>query len=383
MLLLTAEAERRLVAGEALAAFARNGWRVAARPEAELAPQALARLFALSPQRSNLEEHPSLFFSVNFHGLDKHGEAFDRLNSAGVPVAVWVVDNPWNLLSGLRVDFWKKVHLFVTDPSFIPGLKTHGAHSVSFLPLATDPTIFFPRKAHFGSSPLVFVGRSAFPDKERFFVGQSVPGDMLQEALSCLRGGQRPDFFWWLEKLKLQTSATPLWPGSAARRASLGAEESSLAWRSACLREAASIGLTVYGDSGWATQFPADSTGSAPEIRPPLDYYAQLAGVYASAPFSLNMMSFLLPQGLNQRHFDVWAAGGFCLTDATLGLALFPEELAKPVTFETPEAIGGLLRRFTENPEEKAALAKGWREHILAHHTYDQRITALLAEIFS
>ncbi len=387
-LLLTPDPQRRLVAAEAVRAFTRLGWSAAPRPEADLGPQALARLFALPPQRSNLPAHPSLFFCVNFHGLDRHGESFSRFEAAGVPVAVWAVDNPWNLLAGMRNDFWKRAWLFVTDPSFIPGLREHGARHVTYLPLGTDPALFSPPPPGSpppeqirGLKPVVFAGRSHFPDKERFFVGQSVDPALLAEAEHALADGGRPDFFWWQKRL-IPEPCPALWPGSAARRISFGAEESSARWRPACLRAASGRGLTLFGDEGWRDHFPPDMAG-APDLRPPVDYYGSLGRIYHAAEFSLAMTSLLLPQGLNQRHFDVWAAGGFCLTDATPGLDLFPPELTGPVTFVRPEDIGGMIRRFRDEPAEKTTLARTWREHVLSHHTYGHRIQTLLAEIFS
>ncbi len=136
------------------------------------------------------------------------------------------------------------------------------------------------------------------------------------------------------------------------------------------------LGLTVYGDTGWASRFPSDGK-AAPALRPPLDYYTQLAAVYATAPFSLNMMSFLLPQGLNQRHFDVWAAGGFCLMDRCRGLDLFPRELTEPVSFAKPGDIPELVAFFTGNGAEKSRLAAAWRAHILEEHTYARRLQAV------
>lgn len=384
--ILTPQADDKLVWRESARALTRAGFTVAAWPVEALTAHDLARMYALPPERSGLAAHPSLFFSINFHGLDKHGEIFSVLENNGIPAAVWCVDNPWNLLSGLRADFWKKIRLFVTDPSFIPGLRAHGARQTSFLPLATDPDIFSSRKTAAGdavaTNPLVFVGRSSFPDKKRFFVGQTLPEKLLAEARSHIREGQRTDFFWWLETLDPGADAVSLWPGNAARKASLGAEESSLAWRSACLSEAASLGLTVYGDSGWREQFPpGNAAARKPELRPPLDYYTQLAAVYATAPFSLNMMSFLLPNGLNQRHFDVWAAGGFCLMDKCPGLDFFPPELTEAVTFAKPGDIPERIAYFEKNAPEKARLAAAWHGHILLEHTYARRMQVLAAEM--
>ena len=382
-LVLTSCPETQLVAGEALAALNNSGWLTATWSEADLVPQRLARLFALPPERSGLAAYPSLFFSVNFRGLDKYGEAFAVLQAKGIPLAVWCVDNPWNLLSGLRSDFWKYVHLFVTDPSHIPALYAHGATSVMFLPLATSPAIFCSRKTNtIATSPVVFVGRSAFPDKDRFFVGQSVSDTSLEKASAFMDAGERPDFAWWLRELHMETAETVLWPGSAARKASLGAENASLAWRTACLLEAARSGLAIYGDAAWKEIF-SQLAEHAPIFPGPVDYYRDLPGLYATASYSLNVMSFLLPHGLNQRHFDIWAAGGFCIMDKCPGLDLFPSELTEPIAFAQPGDISAIIERFSTAPEEKAALRFAWQRHTLTEHTYERRMHTLTKSILS
>ena len=382
--ILTPKADNGLVWHEAATALENLGNTAAVRSEQELSPQGLARMLALPPQRSTLPAHPQLFFTINFRGLDKFGETFSLLRDKGIPVAVWCVDNVWNLLSGLRSDFWKEVHLFVTDASFIPGLHAHGAKHVSHLPLAASPTFFSssPGSANAAPSkqPVVFVGRSAFPDKKRFFVGQSLPEEALSAAASALKNGERPDFFWWLDKLASHDA--PLWPGSLVRRASLGAEEMSLDWRTAWLQAASPLGLAVYGDPDWRKIFPQDNDNT-PELLPPVDYYTGLRTIYATAPFSLNMVSFLLPHGLNQRHFDIWAANGFCLMDNSPGLACFPHELTEPVICDTPKGIPAKIAYFEGHPAEKRHLTDAWKKHILAEHTYEHRMRLLTKSIFA
>lgn len=385
-LILTAEPDNGLVAREALAALAKQGWQTVAWPMQNLTPQTIAKLFALPPERSGLTARPSLFFSINFRGLDKFGEFFSALDAKDVPVAVWCVDNPWNLLSGLRSDFWKKTRLFITDPSFIPALKKHGARHVHFLPLATDPAVFAAHKSTettrtTSSMPILFVGRSAFPDKERFFVGQALPLGSIKKALTQSQSGTRTDFFWWLAELGFSPETT-LWPGGAARKASFGADESSLAWRSACLHEATPAGLAIYGDAAWAERLPQNRS-TRPELHGPVDYYNGLSTLYAQASFSLNMMSFLLPRGLNQRHFDVWAAGGFCLMDNCPGLDLFPQELVAPAAFKRPQDIPEIINRFKKDAFEKNNVTEAWRKLIFEEHTYAKRMQKLTATIFS
>jgi len=382
--ILTPKADNRLVWREATCALENIGYTIAVRDEKELSLQKLARMLNLPPERSDLPAHPKLFFSINFLGLDDCGELFSLLHGKGIPVVVWCVDNVWNLLSGLRSDFWKELYLFVTDPSFIPGLRMHGAKHVAYLPLATSPATFFSLPNDVDASPphhpVVFVGRSAFPDKKRFFVGQHLSENTLSAAKQIMKNGTRPDFFWWLEKLGLPNS--PLWPGSLARRASFGAEEMSLAWKIAWLQAAAPLGLAIYGDQGWQHCFPpGDNNGLI--LLPPVDYYTDLRKIYAIAPFSLNMVSFLLPHGLNQRHFDIWATGGFCLTDNSPGLDLFPKELTEPITCNTPAELPDKVVYFGKNPKEKQQVMETWKNHILAAHTYEHRMRFMTKSIFS
>ncbi len=319
---------------------------------------------------------PALFLSVNFQGL-LQGDAARLLADNGVPIAVWCVDNPWHLLCAVRDPAWKGWTLFVTDVSFIAPLKAAGARSVFHLPLAACPESMGPqaeRDATFPPPadlrPLVFVGRSAFPNKERFFSGQTPPPDLTRQALALLKAGERPDFNWWMKELGLEQGA--LWPGKAALQAGLGAEETSLAWRGRVLAQAQKSGLTVFGDNGWQALFKGRA-----DLRPPLDYYARLPGVYRAAEYSLNLTSLLLPAGLTQRHFDVWMAGGFCLSDSSPGLAVFPPELTAPVTFRKAEDLPALVEKFRAAPQLKRELGAAWREHIRSQHLYTHRVAKI------
>jgi hypothetical protein len=313
---------------------------------------------------------PSLLLCVNGAGLDADGLLFALLAEAGVPVAAWCVDNPFHILSRFRAPFWKKLHLFVTDDWFVTRLRELGAVCAHHLPLAASRHFFAAAPAPGLAEQAVFVGRSAFPDRDGFFAGCQPAEADLATARALLAGGQRPDFAWWLDRLGIRQ---PPWPGKAARLAGGGAEAAGLAWRKACLGAVAkAMPLAVYGDAGWR-KLVADAA-----LHGPVDYYGALAGLYAGAAVTLNLTSLLLPHGLTQRHFDVWAAGGCLVTDATPGLALFPEELTRPIVFDRPEDAGRLAKALAGDAARRAGLAAGWREELAARHTYEKRLTRLL-----
>ena len=331
-----------------------------------------------------LDEEPALFFSVNLQGLLPGGRVPEMLRQAGVPVLAWFVDNPWHILSGMRDPGWKKWQLAVTDDSFIVPLRSAGAAGVLHLPLAACPHCLAAAllaKDEERIPGLFFAGRSSFPGRDTFFAGQSVPPELLEQAEDMGRRGERADFHWWVRKLDLADEVPHFWPGKKARRPGLGAALSNRIWRAQRLAAAAPFGLSLHGDADWAAELGQILPGaSARGIRllPPFDYYARAHQFYGRAEFSLNLNSLVLVAGLTQRIFDVWAAGGFCLTGNSPGLDLFPAELTAPVTFNRPEELPELAAGFRAAPARKRELAEAWREHILREHTYARRLRGLL-----
>lgn len=322
-----------------------------------------------------IEAKIDLFFSVNLQGLLPGAPHTQALLEAGVPTLAWFVDNPWHILSGMSDPRWKALHLAVTDNSFVEPLRSAGAASVLHLPLATSPEhMRVAGKTPENLGNIAFAGRSAFPNLESFFAGQEVPPESLEKALAALRQGGRPDFAWWVRELGLPENQENFWPGKKARKPGKGAVECNQSWRALCLKAAQGGhgGLTVFGDKGWK---------GITDLRGPVDYYTQLPAIYRAAPFSLNLNSLLLPEGLSQRIFDVWAAGGFCLTDSCAGLEIFPPELAGPVSFHAPEELPELAASLEKAPEKKEKLRRDWQEHILAEHSYEKRLSVALGSL--
>ena len=321
---------------------------------------------------------PRLLLSVNLRGLDAEGRIFHMCRAMGIPVALWFVDNPWHVLSGIKLPWWQDAHIYVTDAGFVDGLKAQGAERVYHLPLAVAPHMWrdltvLPARLQ----PPLFVGRSAFPEKERFFAAASVPQELEAEAASLLArstGPQdAPHFFWWHSHL-----GGSLWPGYDVRRSGLGAERCAQANRTRWLlaagagRQAESDGLCVIGDTGWKPLLPGA------DIHPPVDYYTALPDCYAHAQAVLNVTSLLMPHSLSQRHFDVWASGGLLLSDATRGLEIFPHELVEPIRLHGPEDFVRRCAWLRDHPAEALDLRHAWRAHLRAAHGYEHRILRVL-----
>ncbi|MFP5257872.1 MAG: DUF3880 domain-containing protein, partial [Acidobacteriota bacterium] len=145
-------------------------------------------------------EKPALALSVNAAGLDDEGLAVSLLEAAGVPLAIWFVDNPFHVLGRFRGRFWQRALLCVTDDSFRAPLTELGADRVMHLPLAASSRFFAARPTPGLSDRAVFVGSSSFPGRDRFFAGCQVPDALIAQARDRIAAGERPDFFWWAAK---------------------------------------------------------------------------------------------------------------------------------------------------------------------------------------
>lgn len=308
---------------------------------------------------------PDIFVSINFRGLDPEGRIFHFLRAQNIPVAIWMVDNPWHLLSALRLPWWKDASIFVTDASFIPALRAEGAKDAHFLPLAASSHML--KDGYDGGGPPVFVGRSEFPDKKSYFAAASVPANLLAGSRTLFKLKMLPDFHWWQARL-----GDRLWPGFAGRNAGLGAENCSRFNRQRWLLAGKEAGMEIYGDEGWQKLVPGAT------LHGPVDYYGKLPQIYAHALAVLNVTSLLLPQSLSQRHFDVWAASGFLLSDATTGLEIFSSDLVGEIRLGQPEDLPEKLAWLVEHPKRRRELSAAWREEIIARHLYGDRLTAIL-----
>ena len=85
-----------------------------------------------------------------------------------------------------------------------------------------------------------------------------------------------------------------------------------------------------------------------------------------------------MPGGLTQRHFDVWAAGGFLITDHSLGLDLFPEELIREICFDDPSECRLIIERMEKDSKLKRDIKEAWHREIIEYHSYTRRMEELL-----
>lgn len=324
---------------------------------------------------------PDLVFTVNHLGLDREGLLLEFLLRLRVPLASWYVDSPaliLNQYAGLPSDL---AYIFVWDPTYIPEVRALGFEKVFPLPLATDPEIFRPRPAAelaAWRSRAAFVGNSltrSVAEKLARLPSSPEFRKLFQRLARAYR--ERP--YRRLKEVLIQEGLTehPLITGlSPAERTDL---EAGIIWeatrnhRLALVKRLSPFQPVVYGDQGWRRLVKKPF-----KVRPEVNYYDELPLVYGAADLNFNVTSLQMKAAVNQRVFDVPAAGGFLLTDYKAQLPELLEMGREIICYRQPEEIPELARFYLENNRAREEVINRGRGRILSEHTYGHRLQTMV-----
>ncbi len=341
-----------------------------------------------------LEFEPDMVLTLNHLGVDKEGILTNLLEKLELPLASWFVDNPHlvlHLYQGLASPW---VCIFTWDKDNIAPLKAQGFPHVWHLPLGTAPTRFKPQKTAVPqewAAPVSFVGNSMY-----YKVGQRMKKGRFAKPLLLHYKELARDFAQSPETsmpvfLEKHPVGGPLYASLTTTESRLAFEtlltwESTRLYRLQCVQGMMQGALQegamplIVGDEGWHVALRKES-------RPfrwlaPLAYYDELPRFYPHSAINFNATSMQMKGAVNQRVFDVPAAGAFLLTDARAQMPeLFePEEMA---TYTNPAEIPDLITRFSKFPKEREAFIQAGRARVLSCHTWEHRLAALMSTMRS
>lgn len=295
------------------------------------------------------EFKPDFIFTVNHLGFDQDGKLTQILTELKVPFAVWYVDSPRYILEGYgRTNASGYAYIFVWDPAYIRWLQSIGFKNVSYLPLGTDTEIFKPidRVPAKYIADLSFVGNSMVEPVERW-------KRKVQEVSSSHSCSDR--------KLAVVESYTAL--------------KATLEYRKELLQSLIPYGLRIYGDKGWHILL------NGIKLHKEVDYYNKLPLVYNGSKININLTSFQMPLGCNQRVFDVSAAGGFLITDErdTLADLFVPDK--EVVTFANNAELVEKVKFYLAHPATRENIAKNARTRAIRDHTYEHRVDEMIKKL--
>lgn len=111
-----------------------------------------------------------------------------------------------------------------------------------------------------------------------------------------------------------------------------------------------------------------------PRIWDRQEYYQRLRRV----PICLNLLKACPESGMNLRHFEVTAAGGFLLTYHTAELARCFDIGKECEVFHDEQELLEKIGYYASHPKERAEIAQAGQRRTLSEHLYSHRITSLV-----
>lgn len=315
---------------------------------------------------------PYLYLAVNAGSLDGNGILYEQLKQKNIPLALWFVDNVWNILSGFSQNWWKECRLFLTDFSFAEELQREGAANIFPLPLASHslPAAY----QNIPEIPLFFVGNSSFANKNAYFSGCKLEHDFEQNLYRTIKKNlferkSLPDFHTIHGQL---LPNEPLWQNKQSRTIGYATTKADLYLRKLWLENLSPL-VQIMGDNAWQ-----DILSTEHIFYKPADYYSTLPSYYKNSLFTLNLTSLLMPANLSQRHFDVWKHLGFLLSSPSQGMEIFPEDIQSVITVNNPQDCLSRLELLLTKPKFKTEIQQTMQNEIAQKHNYTHRLQFIL-----
>ena len=104
--------------------------------------------------------------------------------------------------------------------------------------------------------------------------------------------------------------------------------------------------------------------------------------VLSAAKITVNTHGDFMRYGGNMRLFEAAAVGVFQIADHLPGVQQWFTEGESIVTYKNVGDLRSKVRYYLDHDSEREALVQRAREHVYAHHTYDQRVQRL-EELFA
>lgn len=303
--------------------------------------------------------------------------ASSLFHEMGAREALLLYDTPMSLGPRLHTLPNDDALICCWDASYVELLRSSGLKHVLHLPLATSLHTFSGEATANGTAS--FVGRIYQP--ERAFAGNAAleqiknryvslhlqhPSttydQLLSMILSELPGTARPGFEAFLKGERATAFLMDCW------------RYADTAYRREAIRRLdTACPVCVFSND---KSMPLD--GNRIILKQEVAYGQELASVYASSAINLNLTNSHLRTAVNQRVFDVPAAGGFLLTDWRAELEELFEIDREVVCFKSLDELVDKARYYRDREQERARITQRARARVLACHTWKHRAERLL-----
>lgn len=302
--------------------------------------------------------------------------------SIGIPWIIWFIDDPEGYgFPEVCEPAWTLP--FCWDREIAMEEKSRNGIPMTHLPLATDPSIFYPEET---DSELlypggVFVGSTGHRNQVLDRVAQTTPG--FWNEVETIWEAYRQDFrkslhtmAWARLAQKINQpidliQADPLgrlWVKALVYKAGVRKRQELVSW-------VLKPGGVVFGDEGWR------KAAGESLYRGQVAYGDELQNIYSKSAFVLDIRQPQSRTGLTQRVFDAGACGVPVLTEWSPELeALFDPE-NELFFFKNLEEAVEMKERCLKEPNEVRKKGERARRRVLAHHTYLHRARRILEAV--
>ena len=323
---------------------------------------------------------PDFVLSVNHSGFDREGNLSELLTCLKTPFASWYVDSPRPIISQYPNEIISSAFyvIFLWDKDYIQDLRSLGFDKVHFLPLATDPAIFRPLDVNPDyKNEVAFVGNSMVNKirsrLKKLGIGPENQKDIEAIGTAFAKSGCRnvadilnQEPYQSHPLVRRMNNANP------ADFETLIIWQSTLLHRLEYIKMLTSFQTVIRGDSGWRSLLKEGF-----QIGPELSYYDELNCFYNSTRINLNITSTQMRNAVNQRVFDVPAAGGFLLTDYKEQLEEMLDVGKDIICYQDKEEIPDYIRFYLSHNCLREKIIQRGKSRILKEHTYTHRLKEL------
>lgn len=319
---------------------------------------------------------PDFILTINHLGFDKEGWLTELLSQIEIPYVSWFVDSPHVILSTFKDNVSDFCNIFLWDNDYTNDIYTQGYKNIDYLPLATSKEIFFDKNL-----PMIY---------DVSFVGSSMVYAIHKNLKSFVH---RPDLLALIEEVAeifltlnsrnvrdaLHVLKNQGFEFTFEDQDQLDDFMAAVLWRSTQIHRFKGIlklkdfNPVISGDPNWDRLLPLGY-----RIIRERWYYDNLCDFYNQSKINFNMTSRQMKNAVNQRVFDVPAAGRFVLTDYKPQLEEIYDLKEEIVCFHDIEEIPDLIRYYLNHDNERQHKAIKAQEKVLAFHTYENRIHQMI-----